>query len=111
MVLLVGPEHPQPRVVGWVQDAQQPLGSLGVVNRSGGHQDGQQQTQGINEQMALTAGDLLAAIVATLPADLCPLDCLAVQVGNAGAGWPTFGETKLAAQRALNRRPGAVITP
>ena len=31
MVLLVGPEHPQPRVVGWVQDAQQPLGSLGLT--------------------------------------------------------------------------------
>src|SRR5258707_8243565 len=61
--------------------------------------------------MALATSNLLAAIVAPGAANLGPFDRLAVEVADARACRPAFGQAQLASQAPLELRPSAVVTP
>ena len=82
--LAIGPHHCQARRGGgaeWCEHLRR--GHRVSDGRTGDHDD-PQQSQGIDTDMALASGDLLAAIIATLAASCGGLHRLAVNTGGTG---------------------------
>src|SRR5207247_6911747 len=71
----------------------------------------QDQAQAIDDQVPLAALDLLAAVVARLPAGATALDRLAVEVGGARRALAAGLLARLVAQGVVDPLPGAVLAP
>jgi hypothetical protein len=68
-------------------EAEQNWGCHPIIETSTGNEDGEQQPQGIDQQMALAPADFLAPIIAPLGAShLGGLDSLTVDARGTGGG-------------------------
>jgi site-specific DNA recombinase len=111
VVLPVGPDLLQAGLVLGGQSAQDLRRDRAVVGRGYAHQDHHQQTQGVDDEMTLPPGDLLAPVVPPTVGDLGGLDRLAVDAPGAGVGVTTLGHAELLPQGVEDLLPGAVGLP
>src|SRR5512135_558533 len=84
VILTVRPDLLQARVVRALQLAEDLWGRRGIVHRRAGHDDGRQQAQGIHQDMAFSARDLLAAIITVFATEFGRLDGLTIDAGGTG---------------------------
>ena len=94
-----------------LQPLQQDLGSGAIVDVGGMHAVLQQIALRINEQMALAALDLFAAVIATRSAHLGGLDRLAVDDRRCRLRRAADGPAITLAQNLGHVLPGAVLAP
>src|SRR4051794_26821475 len=86
-------------------------GAAAVVDVGGVHASLEQAAFGVDQDVALAAGDLLAAIVATGATGLGGADGLAVDDGGRGLCLAADGQAVLLAQRRIDLLPGALPPP
>jgi hypothetical protein len=72
---------------------------------------GQNQTQGIDNQVPLAAVDVLARVETLSAARLGHFDSLAVEDRSTGQGLPTGLTPKPVPQHVVNSLPGAIVAP
>ena len=82
-----------------------------IVENCGRDHHRQQQSHCIHQNMAFSAIDLLAAIIAMLTASLCRLDRLAINAGSAGRRFPARFDPHLHTQSVHHALPGSIVTP
>src|SRR5258708_14727757 len=75
------------------------------------HHCDQQQAQRVNQEVTLTALDLLACIIASFSALFGHLDALTVNHASTRLGVPTTGEAQSHAQVIMHRLPGPITSP
>src|SRR5690349_16875353 len=78
VILPVGPHLAQPAAVLGRQPAEYPRSGRTVIGRRPRHQDHQEQSETVHDDVTLAPPQLLAAVVAPLAADFAALDRLAV---------------------------------
>jgi hypothetical protein len=113
VILAVCPSHCQARL-GRSADVCEHVrrGHRVIAGRTGHHHD-QQPSQGINPNMTLASGDLLAAVIAALAASFGGLHRLAVETGGAWGGRVRGGllPADVSAPRVQHGLPGTVVVP
>ena len=78
------PDLLQAWVVRALQLAEDLRGRRSIVHRRAGHDNGQQQAQGIHQDMAFSARDLLAAVITVFATQFGGLDGLTIDAGGTG---------------------------
>ena len=111
LILVVPIDQVQPRILPPVQPPQDLGGRRPVVGRGGRDHHRQQQPQRVEQQMTLPPADQLAPVEAPRPADLGPLDRLAVDVADLRRRLPPLGLAGLRTQGIDDPLPGAVVAP
>jgi len=106
----VGPDQGDQRELG-VETGEQQGGAAAVVDIGGMHTRLQQAAFGVDQNVALAAGDFLAAIVAARAAGLGGADGLAVDDACCGLCLAADGQAMPLAQRRVAPLPGAVPAP
>ena len=82
-----------------------------VRDRGGGDDHGQQQAQGIDQQMSLASVDLFAAVVAPDARHLGRLDALAIQASRGRVLMTTSATAHLGSDRVMDALPAAILPP
>ena len=98
-------------LAGAAEARQQQTRPLAILDRSDGDDDGQQQTLGVDQDMAFPAIDLFPGVVAPLTWDVGRLDALGIQTARRRMFVPTGLLTYLGAQRLVQPQPDAVVPP
>lgn len=111
VVLSIREDYPQARVVPPAHLCEDALGRPGVVHVGRGHDDGEQKTQGIHEDMALATLHLFAAVGPALLAPQRGLDRLAVDRCRAGRQRPPGLDAGQRAKDIEDLLPSAVCVP
>jgi len=70
VILLIRKDRDEPRKIVWRDGAQQERCRHPIIETSTGHEDGQPQAEGIDQQMPLAAFDLLDPILPALGAPI-----------------------------------------
>src|SRR5438874_136313 len=111
MVLGICEDHLQPRIIAAAHLSEDVLGRSGVVYVRRRHDNGNQKTQGIYEDMALAALHLLAAIDSPLLAAQRGPDRLAVDCCRARGQRPPGLDAGQGTKDIKDFLPGAVRVP
>src|SRR5262249_53361926 len=88
MILVVTENRFQPRIIPWPHFAHDLRGSGSIIDTRGRHHDGQQQSQGVYQNVALPTSDVLGGIITALPTHLRGFHGLTVDTGRTGS-WRT----------------------
>ncbi len=95
-VASVGPQVAQPAIYG-KRFGQQLAGAVAILDIGGQHADHQKQTQCVHQNVSLAPVDLLACVVAALPAGLAALDALTVHNTGRGLAFAPFQKSDVVA--------------
>ena len=109
-IVPVCPQQPQPRKT-MDQLGQHPARSLLIRHFRRMDHDGQQQTQGIDDEMPLPTGDLLPPIKTAFPSLLRGFDRLTVDAAGTGRGIPAGRLAHLGPQDLMDPFPRAIPPP
>src|ERR1700674_2038757 len=109
-VTSVGPNNLYSHVHGDEQ-SDQALSGMTVLNAGGGDHERQQQSQGVDGDVAFATRHLFARIVAALPRLVGHLNGLAVDNRGCGCDLTLFGFAQPVSQRVVNEPPGPVLGP
>src|SRR4051812_39997859 len=82
-----------------------------IIEVASRHGHYQQQTHGVYQDVTLATLDLLAAVVADIPAHFRRLDRLGVDAGGAGCFFSPCGRADLPTQGIEDLLPGAIFLP
>src|SRR5712691_4343079 len=112
VILLIRQDHDETRKVVWLDVPEQERCRHTIIKPRTGHENGQQQTQRIDQQMPLAPVDLLAAIIPPLGAShLGGLDGLTINAHGAGRGLAPHGHTSPLAQGLDYLGPCPIVAP
>jgi len=99
------------RRIDAVHDGQKDPPSISVLDVGGKHQDSEDQTHHVDEQMSFPTRDLLAGIIATRAAHLGGLDRLAINDRGCRLGLAPRALSNSATQRIVDPFPRAILLP
>jgi len=110
VIVALRPQQPQPgeAMRQWGQHPACPL-RIRHLRRMDHH--GQQQTQGIDDEMAFPAGDLLPSVLPAVPSLFHSFDGLTVDAARTGSGIASFGLVHLGPQGLVDAFQGAILPP